>query len=329
MTIAFSICSNNYLAQAKTLLGSLEIHHPEIKTFIFLVDELHESIDYSFFNPAEVIVVNDKIIPAFKKLVHRYNVLELNAAVRPFIFQYLATRYPQANRLYYLDPDIYLFERLDYLDKLLETEDLIITPHFLTPVPIDGLTPSENLALNYGTYNLGFLAINPSGNNVKNFLTWWGERTSQFCYIDVANGYFVDQIWFNLVPVLFRKVHILLHPGYNMACWNLHERVISQYLDDGKILLMSGDHLVFYHFSLWSFFRPKELTQKLTRFNFNNRPDLGKLFSDYYGQLQQNRMEEFSKIPCRLSYKRNKGRSGIKRILLPGVSLMKKVWQKL
>ncbi len=329
MIIAFSICSNNYLAQAKTLLDSLVIHHPEIKTVIFLVDELQENIDYNFFNPAKVIVVDEKIVTAYKKLVQRYSILELNSAVRPFLFQYLAMQYPLANRLYYLDPDIYVYDRLDYLDKLLETEDILLTPHFLTAIPLDGLTPSENLALNYGTYNLGFLAINPTSENVKNFLIWWGERTSTFGYVDVANGYFVDQIWFNLVPVLFKKVHTLMHPGYNMACWNLHERAISNYGDDGKILLKSGDHLAFYHFSLWSYFRPKELSRKLTRFNFNTRPDLGKLFNDYYLRLQQNRMEYFSKIPCRLSYKKNKGRSGIQRMLLPGVNLMKRVWQKL
>jgi hypothetical protein len=174
-----------------------------------------------------------------------------------------------------------------------------------------------------------FLALNPTSDNVKNFLKWWGERTSQFGYVDLANGYFVDQIWFNLVPVFFKKVYILRHPGYNMACWNLHERVISEYLENGKILLHSGDHLVFYHFSLWSFFRPKEITRKLTRFNFKNRPDLSKLFNDYYGRLQQNRMEDFSKIPCRLAYKKDKRSGGIKKILSPGVNLMKRVWHKL
>lgn len=329
MTLAFTICSNNYLAQAKTLLDSVNVHHPEFKTFIVLVDEPNEIIDYNFFKPAEVIVVDATIVNDYKKLVNRYSILELNSAVRPFVFQYLADKFPKADRLYYLDPDICVYDRLDYLDTLLETEDIIITPHFLTPVPLDGLTPGENLAFNYGVYNLGFLAINPTSDNVKNFLTWWGERTSRFCYIDTANGYFVDQIWFNIVPVFFKRVHILRHSGYNMAYWNLHERVISNYQDDGKISLKSGEHLVFYHFSLWSYFQPKELSRKLSRFNFNNRPELHKLFKDYYLQLKKNRMEEFGKIPCRLGYKKSKNKSSIKKILSPGVNLMKRVWEKL
>src|SRR5688572_17836365 len=89
MTIAFTVCSNNFLAQAKTLSDSLLHHNPGIKLFIFLADELHASVDYGFFTPAEIIVVNEKIVPEFKELVEKYSIIELNSDLKPFLFEYL------------------------------------------------------------------------------------------------------------------------------------------------------------------------------------------------------------------------------------------------
>ena len=312
------------------MLQSLERHHPEIKTFVFLVDVLNETIDYDFLAPAEVVVIDEHIVPDFMELVHRYNVVELNTAVRPFIVQYLNNLHPDANKLYYIDPDMYVYNRLDVLDELLEKDDIIITPHFLEPIPIDGYSPFENLALNYGTYNLGFLAMNPTTANTKIFLSWWGERTKRFSHIDVGSGYFTDQIWFNLVPIFFNNVHSLIHPGYNMAAWNLYERSIKSYEDDGKVMLNSGDPLIIYHFSSWNFVSPKEMSTVYNRFNFETRPDMVKLYADYYQELLKNKVEFFSKIPCALPYNRKiVKRSRMQKMLLPGIDLMRKVWQKI
>lgn len=330
MAVAYTICCNNFLAQAKTVLQSLRLHHPEIETFIFLIDEKDEAIDYTFFLPAEVIVVDEKIVTGFIEMVPRYTVMELNSAVRPFIIRHLQKLYPGLNRLYYLDPDMYVYDRLDHLNTLLEKEDILITPHFLHPIPLDGLRPFENLALNFGTYNLGFLAMNPTTINCNKFLDWWGERTKRFSHIDLLNGYFTDQIWFNLAPVFFKQVHTLMHPGYNMAVWNLHERQITSYSDDGKVLLNSGHRLAIYHFSSWDYLNPGELSREHNRFNFENRPDLKKLYADYRLELTKNKIELFYTIPCKLPYnKKIVKRSQLKKILSPGIGLMRKIWKRI
>ncbi len=46
-------------------------------------------------------------------------------------------------------------------------------------------------------------------------------------FIDLKKGLFVDQIWINFVPLFFKKVRIFLHHEYNVAYWNLHERMIQ------------------------------------------------------------------------------------------------------
>lgn len=330
MTLAFSICSNNFLAQAVTMFRSLERQHPEIKTVLFLVDLPDQRIDYQILSPVEMILADETVIEGFQEMVERYTIIELNTAIRPFIIRYLNRQYPGCNKLLYLDPDLFIYERLDLVLSLLDTEDIIITPHFLSPVPIDEFSPFENLALNYGTYNMGFFAMNPQTPNTHRFLQWWGERTFRFGHVDPANGYFTDQIWFNLVPVFFEKVHSLKHPGYNMSAWNLHERVIGRYCENGQVVLHSGDQLVVFHFSSWHFRKPDILSPYYTRYNFGNRPDLVKLYRDYRVSLIANQAELFDGITCALPYNRKEVRqSRMKKALMPGVTLMRRIWQKI
>jgi hypothetical protein len=330
MTLAFTVCSNNFLAQAKTTLQSLQRHHPEIRQFIFLVDKADQRIDYSFLEPAELVVMSESVLPGFDEWVLRYNVIELNCAIRPFIIEYLSKLFPGANRVYYIDPDMVIYDRLDELDRILQKDDIVITPHFFQPIAIDGKWPFENLALTYGNYNLGFLAVNPTTLNCKNFLAWWGERTSRFGQVDPANGYFTDQIWFNLVPLFFENVHILRHPGYNMAGWNLQERSIHSYGDDGKVFLDTGVPLVIYHFSSWNYKEPGILSPYYNRYSFDDRPEMVKLYRDYHQSLLANRIDFFQSIPCALPYNRKEvKRSTVQKILLPGVNLLRKVWQKI
>src|SRR5688572_18251819 len=116
--IAFTVCSNNFLAQAKTMLDSLLIHHPGITSLIFVVDEKDEAINYDSYEPSELIFVNESVVPAFTTMVSRYTVMELNTAVRPFLFQYIGNRFNKPSRVYYLDPDLYIYEKMDVADKL-------------------------------------------------------------------------------------------------------------------------------------------------------------------------------------------------------------------
>src|SRR5688572_30154886 len=147
------------------MFGSLAKHHAEIKTYIFLVDHPDDRVDYSFFAPAEVVIVDDSIVEGFSAMVGRYTIIELNTAIRPFVIRFLNRIQSEANKIYYLDPDLYIYDRLDTTDAILSGEDVVITPHFLQPVPIDGYVPFENLALNYGTYNMGFFGLNPQSTN--------------------------------------------------------------------------------------------------------------------------------------------------------------------
>ena len=87
MKIAFTICSNNYLAQAKILGDSLLDKNPDYKFVIGLCDEPSESIDYAFFENIEIIPVAKINIYCFAEIVKKYQIVELNTSIKPSFFK--------------------------------------------------------------------------------------------------------------------------------------------------------------------------------------------------------------------------------------------------
>lgn len=300
MKIVFTVCSNNYLAQAKALVNSLSEFAPEYRVFIALVDEVDVQIDYEFLKPATVLPVAELGLPRFRENCRRYNIIELNTSVKPSIFKYLIGANQDVEKIFYFDPDTKLYSELGPLESLLESKDILLTPHILRPIDLDGLIPEESTFLNYGIYNLGFIGIRPGSSNVLDFLNWWEHRCANKCVVRLEEGLFVDQLWINLIPQLFGNVHVLDKYGYNMAPWNVHERIISAG-KDGSLGLNDGSRLTFYHFSGYRYNQPKKLsTDPYNRVMLSDREDLIEIYSTYQKELLENGVEEFSRYDCKL-----------------------------
>ncbi|NUQ81810.1 MAG: glycosyl transferase [Bacteroidetes bacterium] len=283
-TIAFTLCSNNYLAMAKTLGESVLAQHPDWTFVTGLVDHPESAIDYSAF-PGLVIPVEELGIGGFDRMQLNYNIIELNTSVKPFYFQHLFKTNPSADVVVYLDPDTYVYNRLDAVLPAGGTDLIVLTPHISQPIPLDGLYPDENLVLNHGIYNLGFLALHRSGD-ADQLLTWWAERMVDHCKIDLVNGFFTDQLYMNLAPLFFNGVRIEKHPGVNLAFWNLHQNRLS--FHGQQIRVNETFPLIHYHFSGFVMDGGEKVSKGSTRFRISDNPVLVKLFADYREKLIAN-----------------------------------------
>jgi hypothetical protein len=292
--LAFTICSNNYLAQAKTLGQTLLSHNPGYQFIICLVDKPSPQIDYSLFQPYEILLIEQVPIPDFESMVLRYNITELNTAVKPFIFKYLFARNTDAATIIYLDPDIQVYDRFTEIENGFVENTFILTPHYTNAIN-DNFQQSEESTLNCGLYNLGFLGLARKGR-VFEFLDWWAERLKDRCYNNLIKGWFVDQIWINFVPLYYEGAFIMRHPGYNMAYWNLHERKLD--IQGGKYLVNASYPLVFFHFSGYNLLQPESISKYQNRFSFESRPDLLSIFEAYRNTVWQNGHQQFMSIPC-------------------------------
>ena len=164
------------------------------------------------------------------KWLTRYSIVELLTSAKPFYIEWLFNNYPDAENIAYFDPDIMIFQPLTRLEESLKEFDIILTPHFTTPIN-DNCLPTELHVMQTGIFNLGFIAVKRSVNTF-NMLTLVAKPVKRQCLIDLSRGLFVDQLWANLIPAYFEKVLIEKYPGYNMAHWNLHERFLTKNNDD-------------------------------------------------------------------------------------------------
>ncbi len=238
----------------------------------------------------DMVNIKDLDVDDFAEFVFRYNILELNTAVKPFAFaKFIAEGY---SNVIYFDPDIRVFSTLDDMCAVISQNNVVLTPH-LTGELDDGMRPNEVDILRAGTYNLGYIGVNNSDESVK-FLDWWMRRLRTLCVNDVARGLFVDQKWMELAPSLFEGVYINQNSGWNVAYWNLNHRQISKG-ENGQYLVNSAP-LVFIHYSG---FKHKDniLSIHQNRFDFDNCGDVvSELFKLYSSELFANDADDVSNI---------------------------------
>ena len=292
MKIAFTICSNNYLAHAKTLGDSFLNFHPDVKFIIGLVDQYNPEMDYDFFSAFELIPVADISVPGFEELNHKYNITELNTAVKPSYLHYIFKKY-DAEKVLYIDPDILVTSSFEEVFDALDSKDIILTPHMCSPVD-DGFSPTDYEVLAGGVYNLGFIGLS-NYNRIIPFINWWHDRVVKYGFNDFRRAMFYDQLWIHYVPCFYENYHILKHLGYNMANWNLHERIITSQ-ENGHYMINDKYALRFFHFSSFKFNKPEMISAYHSRYDFNSRPDLLPIFSTYVAKLKQNRVDQISKL---------------------------------
>jgi hypothetical protein len=258
----FTTCSNNYMAMAKVLLNSARSYHPTASLYICLADKM---LPNSSFYPSgcQIITAEDLGVPDFLQFAFRYDVMEFNTALKPFMLLRLLKQGHDA--ALYFDPDIEIFDALEPIcRKLDEGASFVLTPHLLQPA--EGRQSPDDIAImKAGTYNLGFIGVGATAETMR-ILEWWARRLQFQCVNDQENGLFVDQKFVDLVPGFADGVRILRDSCYNVAYWNLTQRLLAH--ERGKWLI-DGAPLGFFHFSGFDCNDHTRLSKHTTAFRGN------------------------------------------------------------
>jgi hypothetical protein len=290
--LVFTICSANYFAQAITLGNSLQATNSDVEFRIYLVDRLEGREEVRSRVPFPLIEIEEVPVTDFEGMVLRYNVVELNTSVKPYIFDHILKTELDIQKVVYLDPDIMVFQPLTHLFETLDNYNMVLTPHILTPSDNNPNVPQETSFLATGIFNLGFIAIKRSTETLR-FLNWWKDKLIHQGYNKLDHHLFYDQKWLNFAPVFFEGVYIEKNRGYNMAPWNLHERTLNKKKD--IYIVNDKDSLTFFHFSSYKTTNPSQISQH-TKYTFDLRPDLKEVIQLYHTQLFNNGEHYFTKM---------------------------------
>jgi hypothetical protein len=286
-----TIVSPNYLAYARVLGDSLAQHAPQAEFHVLVVNRPDPQVSAACAKAGlRVTYATELGLPDFEHLAYKYDLVELNTALKPSFLKSLFTQ--GFDHVVYLDPDICLYQPPAPIMEALGHSDIVLIPHALAPA-MDGLRPSDIDFLRTGVFNLGFVGLR-RGSHASALLDWWEKRCLSHGFNDPGFGTFVDQKWMNLAPCYFDSVHILKHAGCNVAYWNLHERKVEA---DARGYRVNGAPLIFFHFSGVDAAAPKVLSRHQNRHAVVPGTALAELVQDYCAQLLAAEHGKWSGLP--------------------------------
>ncbi len=313
----FTICSNNYLANARTFFDSARRHQPDVDLFLCLADRVLPTD--GLYDPDWTVVPAQQLpIPDFAGFSFRYDVMEFNTAIKPFMFQYLLDQ-RQYDIVLYFDPDIEIFQSLNaIIAKLSDGASFFLTPHLCAPSE-EKLDPNDITIMRAGVYNLGFLGV-ARGAESRGVLAWWARRLRYQCINAQTEGIFVDQKFMDLVPGFAPNAYISPDTTLNVAYWNLPQRQLEMH-DEGWSV--DGAPLTFFHYSGFDPNRPERLSKHDQRFDGQLPAPLERLTQAYATKLKHNGFEIISGLP----YAFDRFASGT--IIHPLIRQMFRQWHKI
>jgi len=261
---------------------------PSYKLNLLIVGESRGNFEID--NRITVYFTSDVIqeVDLHTRLHSYYNLLELSTALKPFFLELLLAK--GFSSVLYIDPDMKLFNRLDHAFELTEASGIALTPHRLEQPSAFTNFYSDDMFLRAGAFNLGFIGV--SSLSIE-MLQWWKSRLQWYCTSVQPSEFFTDQKWMDLVPIYFPYASIR-HPGYNLAPWNLDERMITS---RGQVLEVNGEPLVLIHFAQMSAALRDGYDKDLWTLNSGNSSSsndslkqIQKITSIYANQLQEKKV---------------------------------------
>ena len=273
-----TVITKNYLHFADSLHKTLVAENGNIQLKVLVVDgDKRLNDEYSF----DIITLDEMNIPNLKHMLVYYNAFELVCSMKPFIIDFLFKT--NHDKVVYLDADIFVTGSFYDLSCLLDTKDVLFTPHYNTTPPIDNLSPSESDMAYFGFINGGFWAMKKSKDS-QEVLDWLKYQLTFYGFNKPTEGMFGDQLMISNAYFIFdKKISLLKDPRYNIGYWNMHDRSVK--FRNGKFLV-NDEPCVFFHLSRFREDLPKRFTiDTIHRVNVYSYPVTKDIIKEYIKYL--------------------------------------------
>ena len=285
---AFTIVAKNYVGLAQILEKSIRKYYSDLDFYIIIADEVNEKLREEL--PHNVLIAKDTLgigNDTWNDMSFKYNLTEFCTAIKPASFQYFFSNH-NYEKCIYLDPDIYFFDSIGKIYDMLDTCQILLTPH-ITQISDNVMSDApEKVWLSCGIFNLGFCGLRRGKASTK-MLSWWHKRLVSSCFIAGDDFLFTDQKWIDFLPAFFTadELHITTHLGMNVAPWNFFEREVCDQSGEFRVKPRYNNSdidypLIFVHYSGYNYTELKK--GRVVQNNISslaNYPDIEKLTAVY------------------------------------------------
>lgn len=297
-------CDSGYAARLLCLHDSLREQGEPFVLHVLCFDARVPAVIAAVGSPALVAIPLDEVLrdhPEFAAVRTQRTKAEFFFTATPVLVQHCFQRLPDAERITYLDADLFFFGPASAVFAEQGDASVGIVPHRFPP-------RLKHLEKN-GTYNVAWVSFRRDAAGLA-CLAWWRARCLEWCHDYVDRGRYADQGYLDEFPSRFTGVRALQHPGIDAAPWNIDDARIER--DNGR-LQIDGQPLLFYHFQglrelLRGWFDPgllfysAKMTPELRDLVY--RPYLRKL------AVMQDRLErELGIVPSRGYHRLGRGKS--------------------
>jgi hypothetical protein len=236
-----TLFDSHYLPQGLALHRSLLEHARPFKLWIVCMDEsVEQALRKLDLSGVTLLPLKEVETVRLREVKSVRSIGEYCWTLTPFVPQSVFQVAPHAQRVTYLDADLFFFDSprilLDELDR--SGKDVLITDH--------AYAPEYSSSRRFGRFCVQFMTFRNTAAGMK-VLRWWQERCLEWCYARDEDGKFGDQKYLEDWPTRYAdEVHVLEQVERTLAPWNVHFFARTN----------GGANPVFYHFHGLKLYRP-------------------------------------------------------------------------
>ncbi len=265
----------NYLNRGLALLESLRRNEAPFNLYVLcLDDQTHEYLlqnEVSGVTPIKLQEI-EQYFPELLKARSNRSLVEYFFTLSPALPLYILEKYG-ISQITTLDADIYIYDSLDPVFDEMGSDSILISPH-----KFSGELRYKEI---YGLYNVSFQSFKNDDIGLS-CLKDWLKNCVEWCYDELRDGKFADQLYLNSWVEKYQNVCVIQHPGAAVAPWNLSDYSLSM---NGKKLYIEDKPLLFYHFHGVKFITKHIALHNLDDYNFSIIDEL--IIRELYGPYIQ------------------------------------------
>ena len=230
-----------YLARGIVMLRSLRRHDPSAQVVVLGLDELCARVLRAAFGDEVRVIERETLHAAFPELsaiCRQRSQWACYETYKPALALFAMDGQPRHGAVICIDADTWFLGDPRAMLEEIGGASIGLSPH--------RFPPSQQHLAKFGDYNAGCIYFRNDSTG-RHCLSEWRDDCFQWCDETAEpDGRFMSQGYLTSWPRRYAGVHVLRHPGSNLAPWNVDSHKLTEV--GGRVKVDDAD-LVFYHFS--------------------------------------------------------------------------------